>query len=56
MRADEALLSNHIADALVAELRKEARALGVDVVPWLMRDQGTDETGTPARPDTTSVG
>ena len=39
----EALLSKCIADALVAKLRKEAEAHGVDVVTWLMRDKSTDE-------------
>jgi len=32
-----------IAEALVAQLRKEAEAHGVDVVTWLMRDRRTDE-------------
>ena len=31
------------AEALVAQLRKEAEAHGVDVVTWLMRDKSTDE-------------
>ena len=37
LAAFEALLSTCIADALVAQLRKEAEAHGVDVVTWLMR-------------------
>ena len=41
--AFEALWSKCIADALVAKLRKEAEAHGVDVVTWLMRDKSTDE-------------
>ena len=41
--AFEALLSKCIAEALVAQLRKEAEAHGVDVVTWLMRDKSTDE-------------
>ncbi len=43
LAAFEALLSKWIADALVAEVRKEAEAHGVDVVTWLMRDTSTDE-------------
>ena len=43
LAAFEALLSKCIADALVAKLRKEAEAHGVDVVTWLMRDKSTDE-------------
>ena len=43
LAAFEALLSNCIADALVAEVRKEAEAHGVDVVTWLMRDKSTNE-------------
>ena len=39
----KALLSKCIAEALVAQLRKEAEAHGVDVVTWLMRDKSTDE-------------
>lgn len=41
--AFEELLSKCVANALVAELRKEAEAHGVDVVTWLMRDKSTDE-------------
>ena len=41
--AFEALLSKCIADALVAQLRKEAEAHGVDVVTWLKRDKSTAE-------------
>jgi hypothetical protein len=43
LAAFEALLSRCIADALVAQLRKEADAHGVDVLTWLARDKGTDE-------------
>src|SRR5688500_5021031 len=43
LAAFEALLSNCIADALVAEVRKEAEAHGVHVLTWLMRDKSTDE-------------
>jgi hypothetical protein len=43
LAAFEALLSKCIADALVAQLRKEADAHGVDVLTWLTRDKGTDE-------------
>ena len=41
--AFEALLSKCIADALVAEVRKEAEAHGVDVLTWLTHDRSTDE-------------
>lgn len=44
LAAFEALLSKCIADALVAQLRKEADAHGVDVLTWLARDRGTDQT------------
>ena len=43
LAAFEALLSKCIAEALVAQLRKEADAHGVDVMTWLTRDKGTDE-------------
>ena len=43
LAAFEALLSRCIADALVAQLRKEADADGVDVLTWLTRDKSTDE-------------
>ena len=43
LAAFEALLSKCIADALVAEVWKEAEAQGVDVVTWLTRDKSTDE-------------
>ncbi len=43
LAAFEALLSKCIADALVAEVRKEADAHGVDVLTWLTRDRSTDE-------------
>jgi hypothetical protein len=43
LAAFEALLSKCIADALVAQLRKEAEAQGVDVVTWLMRNKNADE-------------
>jgi hypothetical protein len=43
LAAFEALLSRCIANALVAEVRKEAEAHGVDVLTWLTRDKSTDE-------------
>ena len=43
LAAFEALLSKCIADALVAQVRKEAEAHGVDVLTWLTRDRSTDE-------------
>jgi hypothetical protein len=43
LAAFEALLSKCIADALVAEVRKEAEAHGVDVVTWLTRDRSKGE-------------
>ena len=43
LAAFEALLSKCIADALVAEVRREAETHGVDVLTWLTRDKGTDE-------------
>jgi hypothetical protein len=43
LAAFHALLSKCIADALVAEARKEADAHGVDVLTWLTRDKGTNE-------------
>lgn len=43
LAAFEALLSKCIADALVAEVRKEADAHGVQALPWLARDKSTDE-------------
>ena len=43
LAAFEALLSKCIANALVAEVRKEADAHGVDVLTWLSRDKSTDE-------------
>ena len=43
LAAFEALLSKCIAEALVAQLRKEADAHGVDVLTWLARDKSTDE-------------
>ena len=43
LAAFEALLSKCIADALVAEVRKEAEAHGVDVVTWLTRKTSKDE-------------
>jgi hypothetical protein len=44
LAAFEALLSKCIADALVAELRKEAEARGVDALTWLARDRNKDQT------------
>ena len=46
LAAFEALLSKCIAEALVAQLRKEAEAHGVDVVTWLMREQEHRRRGT----------
>ena len=43
LAAFEALLSKCIAEAIVAEVRKEAEAHGVDVVTWLTRDKNPDE-------------
>ena len=43
LAAFEALLSKCIADALVAEVRKEAEAHGVDVLTWLTRDRTIEE-------------
>jgi hypothetical protein len=43
LAAFEAVLSKCIADALVAELRKEAEAHGVDVLTWLARDRSEDQ-------------
>ena len=43
LAAFEALLSKCIADAFVAEVRKEAEAHGVDMLTWLTRDKSTDE-------------
>ena len=43
LAAFEALLSKCIADALVAEVRKEAAAHGMDVRAWLTRTKSTDE-------------
>ena len=43
LAAFEALLSKCIADALVAQVRKEAEPHGVDVLTWLTRDKSTDE-------------
>jgi hypothetical protein len=43
LAAFEALLSKCVADALVAEVRKEAEAHGVDVLTWLTRDKSADQ-------------
>jgi hypothetical protein len=43
LAAFEALLCKCIADALVAQVRKEAEAQGVDVPTWLARDTSTDQ-------------
>lgn len=40
----EGLLSKGIADALMAQLQKEAEAHGVDVLTWLARDRQKDQT------------
>lgn len=42
LAAFEALLSKCLADALVAQVQKEAEAHGVDVLTWLARDRGLD--------------
>ena len=44
LAAFEALLSKCIADALVAQVRKEAEVHGVDVLTWLARDRSKDQT------------
>ena len=44
LAAFETLLSKCIADALVAQLRKEADANGVDVLTWLMRAKKQEAT------------
>lgn len=44
LAAFEALLSKCIADALVAQLRKEAEAHGVDVLSCVARDRSNDQT------------
>ena len=44
LAAFEAVLSKCIADVLVAELRKEAEAHGVDVLTWLARDRNNGQT------------
>jgi hypothetical protein len=44
LAAFEALLSKSIADALIAQVRKEAEAHGVDVLTWLARDRSKDQT------------
>lgn len=44
LAAFEDLLSKCIAEALVAQLRKEAEAQGVDLQTWLARDSRKDQT------------
>lgn len=44
LAAFETLLSKCIADALVAQMRKEAEAHGVDVLTWLAPDRSKDQT------------
>jgi hypothetical protein len=44
LAAFEALLSKCIAETLVAEMRKEADAYGVDVLTWLANDRSKDPT------------
>jgi hypothetical protein len=44
LAAFEALLSKCSADALVAQVRKEAEVHGVDVLTWLARDMSKDQT------------
>jgi hypothetical protein len=46
----EALLSKCIADAVVAQLRKEAEAHGVDVLTWLARDRSKDHKRSDGSP------
>jgi hypothetical protein len=43
LAAFKALVTRWLADALVAHLRKEAAAHGVDVRTWLAREMRTDE-------------
>jgi hypothetical protein len=43
LAAFNALLTECIANALVAELRKEAEAHGVDVLTWLTRDRSSEQ-------------
>jgi hypothetical protein len=43
LAAFEALLSKCIANALVAEVRKEAEEHGVDVLTWLTRDKSKSD-------------
>jgi hypothetical protein len=43
LAAFEALITNWIADALVAQLREEAAAHGVDVSTWLARETNKNE-------------
>lgn len=43
LAAFEALLPRSIADALVAQLRKEVAAHGLDVCTWLARETSKDE-------------
>ncbi|MGB2714764.1 MAG: hypothetical protein WBC51_11325 [Vicinamibacterales bacterium] len=43
LAAFEALIAKWIADALVAQLREEAAAHGLDVLTWLAREKGKDE-------------
>ncbi len=42
LAAFEALLSQCIANALVAEARKKAEAHGVDVLAWLLREPNSE--------------
>jgi hypothetical protein len=59
LAAFEALLSKCIADALVAEVRKEAEAHGVDVLTWLTRfrtNRLTTGIGPDAPLDRTGLG
>ena len=44
LAAFEALLARAVAEALVAQLREEAAAHGVDVWTWLAREKGKDES------------
>jgi len=44
LAAFEALLAKCIADALVAQMRSEAEAHGVNLLAWVARDRSNDET------------
>lgn len=48
LAAFNALLTECIANALVAELRRDAEAHGVDVLTWLARDESSDQPERPS--------